>query len=95
MTLHPLRSNHNNPLFEIGLLLVEKAAAMATKPSKAGNPHHRDVGRKIPLLNFPRRRAQRGGRKRTKVSGDAVTGDRELSWLRAGGTHYANASPDT
>lgn len=66
---------------------------MATKPSKAGKTHHRDVGRKILLLNF-QRRAQRGRRGRTKVWG--------MMWLEMGsfpgrgpGVLHTNVHPDT
>lgn len=64
---------------------------MATQPSNAGRTHHRDVGRKIPLLNF-QRRAQKGRERQNKGLRTNVVGDGELPWLRASGALYKCSS---
>lgn len=71
--------NCNNPLFRNHPFLAEEAAAMATHPSNAGKTHHRDMGRKNPLLGFLRKGAQRKGRRRTKI-GEGGKGWCDWSW---------------
>ena len=71
--------NSNNPLFRNHPFLAEEAAAMATQPSNAEKTHHRDVGRKIPLLGFLRKGAQRKERRRTKI-GEGGKGWCDWSW---------------